>query len=229
MRKFFIVFPLLLLLLSCGGRRTEIDAPISDLDEPDRVLYERAIRDLDKNKFTVSRLTLQTLINTYPDSEYLEKAKYALAESFYRENSSSALTQAEGQFKDFITFFPTSELADDAHLKVAMTHYLQREKPDRDNTQALLAEAELKSMIQTYPDSNMLDEAKQRLREIQEVLAAGVYGIGDWYHLRRAYPAAIDRYKEILLRYPDSSRVPEALYFLADSLQKSDNQSEAGI
>jgi outer membrane protein assembly factor BamD len=229
MRKFFTVFPLLLLLLSCGGRRTEIDAPISDLDEPDRVLYERAIRDLDKNKFTVARLTLQTLINTYQDSEYLERAKYALAESFYRENSSSALTQAEGQFKDFITFFPVSELADDAQLKVAMTHFLQREKSDRDNTHALLAEAEFKFMIQTYPDSNLLDEAKERLRNIQEVLADGVYKIGNFYHLRRSYPAAIDRYKEIVMRYPDYSGVPDALYNLADSLQKSDNPAEAGI
>jgi outer membrane protein assembly factor BamD len=229
MRKFFLVLPLALLLLSCGGRRTEIDAPVSDLDEPDRVLYERAIRDLDKNKFTVSRLTLQTLINTYQDSEYLERAKYALAESFYRENSTSALNQAEGQFKDFITFFPISELADDAQLKVAMTHFLQREKSDRDNTQALLAEAEFKAMIQSYPDSNLLDEAKQRLRGIQEVLADGVYKIGGFYHLKKSYPAAIDRYKEIIMKYPDYTRVPEALFFLADSLEKSDNPTEAGI
>lgn len=120
-------------------------------------------------------------------------------------------------------------MADDAQLKVALTHYLQREKADRDNTQALLAEAELKAMIQTYPDSNLLDEAKDRLRDIQEVLAAGVYGVADFYHLRKAYPAAIDRYKEILMKYPDSARVPESLFFLADSLQKSDNSSEAGI
>jgi outer membrane protein assembly factor BamD len=229
MRKFFLILPLFLLLLSCGGRRTEIDAPISDLDEPDRVLYERAIRDLDKNKFTVSRLTLQTLINTYQDSEYLERAKYALAESFYRENSSSALTQAEGQFKDFITFFPVSELADDAQLKVAMTHFLQREKSDRDNTQALLAEAEFKSMIQTYPDSNLLDEAKEKLRNVQEVLADGVFKVAGFYHLRRSYPAAIDRYKEIVMKYPDYARVPDTLFLLADSLQKSDNPAEAAI
>jgi outer membrane protein assembly factor BamD len=221
MRKFFTVLPLLLLLLSCGGRRTEIDAPVSDLDEPDRVLYERAIRDLDKNKFTVSRLTLQTLINTYQDSEYLERAKYALAESFYRENSTSALTQAEGQFKDFITFFPTSPLADDAQLKVAMTHFLQREKSDRDTTQALLAEAEFKSMIQTYPDSDLLDEAKERLRNIQEVLADGVFKVGNFYHLRKSFPAAVDRYKEILMKYPDYTKVPDALFNLATPCRRA--------
>ena len=229
MRKFVLVLPLSLLLFSCGGRKTVIDAPVSDLDEPDRVLFERGVRDLDKNKFTVARLTLQTLINTYQDSEFLEQAKYMWAESFFRENSSSALTQAESAFKDFITFFPISELADDAQLKVAMTHVRQMEKPDRDRTQAMLAEVELKSMIETYPDSNLLDEAKSKLREVQEVLAQGVHKVGDFYYLHKSYPAAIDRYKEVLLKYPDSSQVPDALFKLAEALRHSDNEPEAAI
>ncbi len=229
MRKFVSILPLFLLLLGCGGRKTIIDAPVSDLDEPDRVLFERGVRDLDKNKFTVARLTLQTLINTYQDSEFLEQAKYMWAESFFRENTKSALTQAESAFKDFITFFPTSELADDAQLKVAMTHVREMEKPDRDRTQAILAEVELKSMIETYPDSNLLDEAKVKLREVQEVLAQGVYRIGEFYYLHKAYPAAIDRYKEVLTKYPDSSQVPDALFKLAEGLRHSDNEPEAAI
>src|SRR5262245_51540913 len=108
MRKFFLVFPLFFLLLSCGGKKVATKAPNSNLDEPDRALFDRAMRDIGKNRFTVARLTLQTLINTYPDSEYLPQAKYAMAESFYKESSSTALSQAENEFKDYITFFPTS-------------------------------------------------------------------------------------------------------------------------
>src|SRR5205814_1606817 len=133
MRKFFLVLPLSLILLSCGGKKVAVQAPASKLDEPDRALFERAMHDLDKNRFTVSRLTLQTLINTYPDSEFLPQAKYAMAESFYRENSSASLNQAEDGFKDYITFFPTSDLADDAQMKIAMTHVRRLEKSDRDS------------------------------------------------------------------------------------------------
>jgi outer membrane protein assembly factor BamD len=229
MRKFFLVLPLFLLLLSCGGKRTVIDAPASNLDEPDRALFERAMRDLDKNKFTVARLTLQTLINTYPDSEYLPQAKYAMAESFFRENSSSSLNQAEAEFKDYITFFPASDLADDAQMKVAMTHVRRIEKADRDNTQARLAEIELKSMIESYPDSQLLDEAKKTMRAVQEVLADGVYKVGAFYYLRKAYPAAMGRYKEIMTKYPDYSGTPGALFFLAESLRHIGNESEAAI
>jgi outer membrane protein assembly factor BamD len=232
MRKFALVLPLFLLLLSCGHKKVATNVPASKLpasDEPDRVLFEKAMHDLDKSRFTVSRLSLQTLINTYPDSEFLPQAKYALAESFYREESSSSLNQAEAEFKDYITFFPRSDLADDAQLKIALTHVRRMERPDRDRTQAVLAETELKSMIENYPDSPLLDEAKQKLRGVQEVLADGVDKVADFYYLRKSYPAAIARYKEIMTKYPDYSRMPESLYYLAESLRYNNNQPEAAI
>src|SRR2546425_11347113 len=228
MRKFFLVLPLFLLLLSCG-KKVASEAPGTDLNEPDRVLYNRAMRDLEKNKFTVARLNLQTLINTYPDSEFLPQAKYALAESFYRESGNSSMNQAEAEFKDYITFFPTSDLADDAQLKIALTHVRRMEKPDRDRTQAQLAESELKAMIENYPDSPLLDEAKEKLRAVQEVLAQGVDRVADFYYLRKSYPAAIARYKEIMTKYPDYSRMPDTLYYLAESLRLSNNEPEAAI
>src|SRR5256885_11830451 len=46
---------------------------------------------------------------------------------------------------------------------------------------------------QEYPDSKLVPEAKQRLREVQEVLAQREFNIGRFYYLRLAYPAAIDR------------------------------------
>src|SRR5713101_5195653 len=152
MSKFSLVFALFF-LISCHGKKVankvDTQIPPSPLNEPDKVLFEKAMKDLEKSRFTVARLTLQTLINTYPDSEFLPQAKYALAESFYRESSSSSLNQAEAEFKDYITFFPTSDLADDAQLKIALTHIRRLEKADRDRTQAMLAEIELKSMIET--------------------------------------------------------------------------------
>ena len=229
MRKFLLVFPLFLLLLSCGGKKVATNAPTSNLDEPDRVLFDRAMHDLDKNKFTVSRLTLQTLINTYPDSEFLPRAKYEMAESFFRENSSSSLNQAENEFKDYITFFPTSPLADDAQMKIAMTHVRRVEKADRDRTQAILAEIELKSMVETYPDSPLLDEAKKTLRAVQEVLADGVDRIGNFYFLHKNYAAAMGRYKEVMTKYPDYSQMPDVLFYLAESLRHTSNETEAAI
>ena len=82
------------------------------------------------------------------------QAKYAFADVFYFEAGHSNLSRAESEFRKFITFFPDHELADDAQLKVAMTHIKQVQKPDRDDTEARLAEFELNVMINEYPDSH---------------------------------------------------------------------------
>src|ERR1700739_1398261 len=56
-----------------------------------KALYYRAMKDLKKGRHEIGRLTLQTLINTYPDSEFLADAKLAIADSYYREGGSANL------------------------------------------------------------------------------------------------------------------------------------------
>ena len=228
MRRIWVV-SLSLLLWGCGGYPDDLVIGDEGIDEPDRVLFLRALHDLDRGRLIRSRLVLNTLINTYPDSEFLPQAKYAMAESFYSGGGRSDMIQAEAEFKDYITFFPTSDLADDAQLMVAMTHLLQIEKPDRDTTQSLMAEVELKNFISTYPDSQLMDEAKDKLRAVQEVLADGILGIANFYATIKSYTAATDRYREVLKVFPDFSRTPEALYKLADTMSKSNNEGEAII
>ena len=123
------------------------------------------------NRFDVARLSLQTLINTYPDSEYIARAKLAVADSWYAEGGSASLAQAEIEYKDFETFFPNMPEAAEAQLKLANIHYQQMEKADRDPTHAMRAEEEYRQLIMQYPDSKLVPEAKQRLLQVQEVIA----------------------------------------------------------
>src|ERR1051325_8417493 len=148
MRKFSLVFALFFLLISCHGKKveTKVDTkiPPSPLNEPDKVLFEKAMKDLQKSRFTVARLSLQAMINNYPDSP-------------------------------------------------------------------------------------LLDEAKEKLRGVQEVLAEGVYKVGSFYYQRKSYPAAVARFKEIMTKYPDYSKMPDTLYYLAESLRNNNNEPEAAI
>ena len=124
-------------------------------------------------RFDVGRLAFQTLINTYPDSEYLAKAKLAVADSYYKEGGTSGLTQAVAEYQDFITFFPFLDEAAYAQMQVGMAHYRRMEKPDRDRDEALEAEGAFQTFLQKYPSSPLYKDAQQRLREVQEVLADG--------------------------------------------------------
>src|SRR5262249_19136199 len=154
--------------------------------QPDKVLFDRAMDQLKHNKFDQARMILQTLINTYPDSEFIARAKLAVADSWYAEGGTTALAQAEIEYKDFKTFFPNMPEAAEAQLKVANIHYQQMEKPDRDYTHALRAEDEYRSLIKEFPDSKLVPEAKQRLLEVQEVLAQREFMIGRFYYLRES-------------------------------------------
>jgi outer membrane protein assembly factor BamD len=175
------------------------------------------------NRFDVARMTLQTLINTYPDSEFIARAKLAVADSWYAEGGTTAMQQAEIEYKDFRTFFPNMPEAAEAQLKVANIHYQEMEKPDRDYTHAMRAEEEYRALIQEYPDSKLVPQAKQRLREVQEVLAQREFDIGRFYYLRLAYPAAIARLKTLVDRYPLYSGADEALYLLGQSYEAEIN------
>jgi len=195
--------------------------PLADVSskQPDKVLFDRAMDALKHNRYDVARLTLETLINTYPDSEFIARAKLAVADSWYAEGGSTALAQAEIQYKDFITFFPNMPEAAEAQLKIANIHYQEMEKPDRDFTHAMRAEEEYRQLIQQWPDSKLIPEAKQRLRDVQEVIAQREFGVGKFYYLRESYPAAIARLQSLVDKYPLFSKADEALYLLGQSYE----------
>jgi outer membrane protein assembly factor BamD len=212
---------------ACTNKK--VSNPIANVDskQPDKVLFDRAMDAMKHNRFDVARLTLQTLINTYPDSEYIARAKLAIADSWYAEGSSASQAQAEIEYKDFITFFPNMPEAAEAQLKIANIHYQEMEKPDRDYTHAMRAEDEYRQLIMQFPDSKLVPEAKQRLREVQEVIAEREYRVGRFYYLRESYPAAIARLRSLVDKYPLYSRADEALYLLGQSYEGEINMIRA--
>ena len=210
---------LLALSAACTNKKSVNPLAGVGSKQPDKVLFDKAMEAMRHNRFDVARLTLQTLINTYPDSEYIARAKLAVGDSWYAEGGTAALAQAEQEYSDFEIFFPNMPEAAEAQLKIANIHYQQMEKADRDYTHAKRAEDEYRKMILQYPDSKLVPEAKQRLLEVQEVLADREFGIGRFYYLRESYPASIARLQSLVEKYPLYSRADEALYLLGQDYE----------
>jgi outer membrane protein assembly factor BamD len=185
--------------------------------QPDKELFDKALVAMKKGKFDVARLDLQTLLNTYPESEYQMRAKLLVGDSWFKEGGTAALTQAEAEYKDFITFFPNQPEAAEAQMKVADIYYMQMEKPDRDPKNADQAEQEYRTMIQQFPDSTFVPRAKQRLREVQEVLAERQYQVGSFYASHENWAATIARLQTITDSYPLYSHSDLALIGLGDA------------
>lgn len=197
--------------------------------QPDKILYDKAIDDIKHGRQEVGRLNMQTLINTYPDSEYLAKAKLAIADSYYKEGGTSNLALAVSGYKDFEVFFPFLPEATYAQMQVAMAHYRQMDKPDRDRSHAIAAEEEFQTFLQKFPNDPLAPQAQQHLREVQEVLAEGEYRIGYYYYVKGDKRAAAARLLAVTNRYPLYSKSDQALWMMGDILEKSEHKEVAAL
>jgi outer membrane protein assembly factor BamD len=195
--------------------------------QPDKVLYDRAADDIKRGRHEVGRLNLQTLINTYPDSEYLAKAKLLIADSYYKEGGTANMTQAISGYKDFIVFFPFLPEASYAQLQVAMGHFRQMEKPDRDRTEAKEAEVEFQTFLQKYPKDPLADKAMQHLREVQEVIAEGDFRVASYYYVKGDKRAAAARLIGVTRRYPLFSKSDQAYWMLGEIFETAEKKEIA--
>lgn len=209
----------MLLLASCVHHK--YDTPITkNTQQPDKVLFDQAMHDIEHGRYEVARISLQTLMNTYESSEYMAKAKLAIADSWYREGGPNGLAQAEAEYKDFILFYPAMEESAEAQNRICDIHYKQMDKSDRDWSQTVRAEDECKQVVIQFPNSKFAPIAMQRLREIQESLAEHEFVVGNFYWKHDMNPAAANRLNALVDQYPLYSKSGEALFEAGDAYSR---------
>jgi outer membrane protein assembly factor BamD len=216
-----------------GGEDKYADLTGAAVAGRDRVLFEEAAKEVRKGHHDTGRLLFATIINTYPDSPFLALAKLAIADSFFLEGTTSSLIQAAQAYQDWLTFFPTDPLADDASLKVAEAEMRQMGLSDRDISHARKAEQRLKVLLQQYPKSPLRATVEARLAEVQENLAMHNLQVARFYYDSRyltkkgGLKGAQSRLKEIVDKYPCFSFNDEVFYRLASTFQAEEEPDEA--
>lgn len=199
----------------------------------DRELFEEAAKLARKNNYEGARLLFETIINTYPESNYLPHAKLAIADTFYLEGETSSLIQAGNAYQEWLTFFPTDPLSDEVMLKAAEVEMRQMNQPDRDITHARKAEQRLKALLQQFPQTSLRPEVQLRLNETQEIEGMHSFEVANFYmdkYLRGTAPnpkGAQSRYLEVVQKYPNFSRLDKALYMLATTYIAEEQPDEA--
>ncbi|MBI3951829.1 MAG: outer membrane protein assembly factor BamD [Acidobacteria bacterium] len=212
-----------LLITGCGRGKKQVGKET----RRDNELLNEGMHELQKNKYIVGRLLLNTLITTYPDSPYVPISKLAIADSFYREGTSEALAQAEVEYKDFANFFPTHPLADDALLQVAYINMRQMLAPNRDVTAAKKAEKALLAILQRYPNTDHKEEIQQRLRDVRNHIAEHHMEVARLQMRREQLKGARNRLHEVAEEYPEYTKMDEALFRLGNVLFELEEPDEA--
>lgn len=224
----------LLWLIPIGKERDEYEELIGNVaPNRDKELFIVATKEVRRGNYDVGRLLFQTIITTYPDSQYLPMSKLAVADSFYLEGSTSNLIQAAAGYQDWLTFFPTHPLADRVLLKIAECEMRQIGLPDRDATRAKRAEQRLKALLQQYPNSVLKALTQQRLEQVQDNLGLHHLSIANYYYTQSVgqqkggLKGAQSRYREILEKYPNFSFMDEVLFKAAVTYQIEEETDEA--
>ncbi|HTM25321.1 MAG TPA: outer membrane protein assembly factor BamD [Vicinamibacterales bacterium] len=195
--------------------------------EPDKFLFDRGSDNLTKRRWIVAREYFRQLVDSYPQSPYRASAKLGVGDTYIGEHSAESFVLAINEFREFLNFYPTHEHADYAQFKLAMAHYYQMRAPMRDQTETRDAIRELETFVARYPNSPLMGEAKQHLREAKDRVDDWDFGVGVQYYRLKWYPGAINRLKPLIDKDPEYTNRDGVYFYLAESLEKVKRPAEA--
>jgi outer membrane protein assembly factor BamD len=226
MNRLLVFLAAAALVTACGAAAPVTVAP----GEGDKLLLERGGTALKDRKWITAREYYSELLESYPQSPLRADAKLGVGDTYIGENNSASYVYALNEYREFLAFYPTHSRADYAQYQLGMVHLNQMLGPQRDQTETKEAIREFQTFVDRFPNSPMIGQARQRLREARDRLGDSELQVGVFYLNIRAYSSAIDRLRGLLKSDPEYTR-KDALYFhLADALEKSatkDSKAEA--
>jgi outer membrane protein assembly factor BamD len=195
--------------------------------EPDQYLFDRGQEELKKKSWFKAREYFRQVVENYPQSRYRPEAKLGLADTYLGEDSIESLILGANEYREFLTFFPTSDKAAAAQYRLALTHYQQMLAPQRDQTQTRQAILEFQTLVDRFPDAEVTADGRKKLQECKDRLSGADYEVGLFYYKTRWYPGAISRFRQVLKENPTFGRRDGLYYYLADAYVRMGGAPEA--
>jgi outer membrane protein assembly factor BamD len=213
------------LAVGCAGGH----ADVALLSSPsDQVVWDAAQKALKKKDWTSARQYLRRIVDAFPQSPHQANARVALADAYFDEGGIASYVLAVSAYREFLALYPQHAKSDYAQFKAAECYFKQKNRPDRDSTTTEEALQEYERLLDVYPQSSYVEQARQRIHECRQALARGNYQVGFFYQrARQACRSAIGRYEVILADYPDYEQTDEVLFRISQCLAAAGRYAEA--
>jgi outer membrane protein assembly factor BamD len=190
----------LLLGVFLSGCATEKDTVGSEV---------RDLLGIDENTTAITEGTLE--------QQYEPLTIMKRGESFYAKEN---YIEAAGEYQRFLELHPIHRLAPFAQFRLGMSYYKQINTVDRDSEPLWKTIQAFQKLLEVYPKSPYVADAKTKLAFCRERLAQYQMYIAHFYYHKGAYPAAIYRFNKVVKDYGDLEIASEALYRLALSYRE---------
>ena len=205
----------LTLMLLCAG---VVTACASTPDEPVigkvDVLYNQGMDELQHGKLEPAIHTFEELERQYPYSGWATRAQMMTAFAQYRAEK---YNDAIATIDRFLRLHPGHEDADYMYYLKGMSFYTRLSNVKRDQGFTHEALKDFEELVRRYPDSKYTRDARLKITLCRDHIAGQEMAVGRFYQQQERYLAAINRFKEVVDKYPRTAQAPEALYRLTES------------
>ena len=202
-------------LAGCAKDNDDIDLnAYVDTIEPADVLYNQGLANMNAGRLKEASKKFDAVDRQHPYSEFARKANVLAAFTSYKQGRFDDAIQAA---RRFTTLYPTHEDASYAQYIIGISYFSQMPVITRDQRDTRLAIQNFNELIERYPDSIYVEDAKNRRRIAIDQLAGKEMQIGRYYLERREYAAALTRFRTVLEDYSNTRHVEESLARLTET------------
>ena len=181
---------------------------------PAEELYDKAISQVEDQRYLSAQKTFDKLERQHPYSEYSERSRlmtvYIAARTGQYEKTILAADR-------FLALYPSSQDAPYAMYMKGAAQYNQMKDITRDQQTAEDAIATFQAIINNFPNSRYAKDAKERILIAKDQLAGKEMSVGRYYLGNNNFTAAINRFRTVVEDHQTSTHVEEALLRLTEA------------
>jgi outer membrane protein assembly factor BamD len=213
------------LVVSACASDNDIDLAtyVEQTDPPD-VLYNQGLANLNAGRLKEAAAKFAAIDRQHPYSEFARKAMVMGAFTNYRRGNYEEAISA-GQ--RFVALYPADPDAAYAQYIVGLSYFRQIRDVTQDQKEAIRAMNAMKEVVERWPESEYVEDARTKVRFARDQLAGKEMQIGRYYQERREYVAAITRFRNVVEVYSDTRHIEEALARLTETYYAMGMVSEA--
>lgn len=197
------------------------------LSTPKEALFEKGKALVEKKKWETGRKYLSFVFETYPNDPLGREALLLLADSYFKQGGTTGYTEARFRYRDYLNRYPGAPRRDYARYQFAVCYDREHERPDRDQTSTREALEQYRALIREFPDTGYSGGARERIRQLVDLLAEHEFSVGFFYLRKGAVPAALARFTELEQRFPEYRGRDKLFFYSARALERLGRAEEA--
>lgn len=207
--------------------QSDPDIDISKLGmetDPPEVLYKQGLANIKAGNMIEAARKFDAIDKQNPFTDWARKALVMSTYVKYRQGrNDDAITSGNR----YLAQYPRSEDSAYVQYLVGMSYSKQIASVTQDQKAATRTIEAMMKLVNTYPDSEYVDEAQQQIRFARDQLAGKEMQIGRYYLERKEYLAAVTRFRNVVEQYSNTNQVEEALARLVEAYYAMGIEQEA--